>query len=270
MSIISSHQVGRALVVSLSRPPVNAINDEWIDRFGAILDALEARSDIAVLHIRSDQRVFSAGADLDVIRSCFASAGGPDAMVATVRRLQTLYARIERLRQVTVAEIGGTAAGGGFELALACDLRVASLEARFGLPEVRLGLMPGAGGTQRLARLCGQGIARRVILAAELVDGAAGRALGMVQWAVSPTELADFTAQLVAAIAALPLAALAASKRCLAEAGEPGSAGFIAELRETRLLLDHPETRALVAAFLDRRPPAHGAISRNDRERVAP
>ncbi|MGO8919249.1 MAG: enoyl-CoA hydratase/isomerase family protein [Stellaceae bacterium] len=270
MSMLSSQQVGRALVVTLSRPPVNAITDEWIGRFDAILDALDARSDTAVLHIRSDQTVFSAGADLDVIRSCFANAGGPDAMVATVRRLQALYARIERLRQVTVAEIGGTAAGGGFELALACDLRVASLEARFGLPEVRLGLLPGAGGTQRLARLCGQGVARRVILAAELIDGAAGRALGMVQWAVAPQELADFTARLVVAIAALPMAALAASKRCLAEAGEPAVAGFLAEQRETRFLLDQPETRALVAAFLDRRPPAHGATSCGDRKRVAP
>jgi enoyl-CoA hydratase len=268
--MLSSHRVGRALVVTLSRPPVNAINDAWIDRFGAILDALEAESGIAVLHIRSDQKVFSAGADLAVIRACFASAAGPDAMVAMVRRLQALYARIERLPQVTVAEIAGTAAGGGFELALACDLRAASLEAKFGLPEVRLGLLPGAGGTQRLARLCGHGVARRMILAGELIDGAAGQALGMVQWAVAPQQLADFTAQLVAAIAALPMAALAASKRCLAEAGEPAVAGFVAELRETRLLLDHPETRARVAAFLDRRPPAHATTSSSNGKRVAP
>ncbi|HXZ02947.1 MAG TPA: enoyl-CoA hydratase/isomerase family protein [Stellaceae bacterium] len=267
--MLSSQQVGRALVVTLSRPPVNAIDDAWIDRFGAILDALEARDDVAVLHIRSDQTVFSAGADLAVIRSCMAEAGGPEAMVATVRRLQALYARIERLAQVTVAEIGGTAAGGGFELALACDLRVASLSARLGLPEVRLGLLPGAGGTQRLARLCGQGVARRVILAAELVDGANGQALGMVQWAVAPQELADFTAGLVAAIAALPTAALAASKRCLAEAGEAGDAGFLAELRETRRLLDHPETRSRVAAFLDRRRPAREATSSVEGKRVA-
>ena len=267
--MLSSQQVGRALVVTLSRPPVNAINDEWIDRFGALLDAVEARRDIAVLHIRSDQKVFSAGADLDLIRSSFAGPGRPEAMVATVRRLQALYERIERLPQVTVAEIGGIAAGGGFELALACDLRIASLEARFGLPEVRLGLLPGAGGTQRLARLCGQGIARRVILAAELIDGATGRALGMVQWAVAAQELADFSARLVAAVAALPMAALAASKRCLAEADEGGGAGFLAELQETRLLLDHPETRALVTAFLDRRRPAHGATSCDDGKRVA-
>lgn len=268
--MLNSRQVGRVLVVTLSRPPVNAINAEWIDRFGALLDELDASRDIAVLHIRSDQPVFSAGADLDIIRTSFAGAGGADAMVATVRRLQELYSRIERLSQVTVAEIGGTAAGGGFELALACDLRIASFDARIGLPEVRLGLVPGAGGTQRLVRLCGQGVARRLILAAELVDGALARALGIVQWAVPARELTDFAARLAASIAALPTAALAASKRCLAEADEPRVEGFDAELRETRDLLDHPETRALVTAFLDQRSSSRGTLSSGGRKRVAP
>jgi len=266
--MLTSHQVGRALVVTLSRPPVNAINGAWVDRFNAILDGLAQRSDIAVLHIRSDQKVFSAGADLTAIRECFASAEGPDAMIATVRRLQALYDRIEKLRQVTVAEIGGTALGGGFELALSCDLRVASTDAQLGLPELRLGLLPGAGGTQRLTRLCGRGVAQRVILTAELVGGDTGQTLGMVQWAVAPPELASWTAKLVAAIAALPMAALAASKRCLAAAGEPGDSGFRAELEETRRLLDHPETRALVAGFLERKPAAGPQNPQTDRKRV--
>ncbi len=266
--MLTSHQVGRALVVTLSRPPVNAINGEWIDRFNAVLDGLEQRSDIAVLHIRSDQKVFSAGADLTVIRDCFASAGGPDAMIATVRRLQALYDRIERLRQVTVAEIGGTALGGGFELALSCDLRVAAADVLFGLPELRLGLLPGAGGTQRLTRLCGRGVAQRVILTAELVDGETARTLGMVQWAVAERKIAAWTAKLVAAVAALPLAALAATKRCLAKAGEPGDEGFRAELQETRQLLDHPETRALVTGFLERKPAASPQNPQTGRKRV--
>jgi len=267
--MLTSHQVGRALVVTLSRPPVNAINRAWIDRFDAILDGLERRSDIAVLHIRSDQKVFSAGADLAVIRDCFASAAGPDTMVAIVRRLQALYDRIERLRQVTVAEIGGTALGGGFELALSCDLRVAATDAQLGLPELRFGLLPGAGGTQRLTRLCGRGVAQRVILSAELIDGETSRALGMVQWAVAPQKLAAWTARLVAAIAALPMPALAGAKRCLAKAGEPGGAGFHTELEETRRLLDQPETRALVAGFLERPPAARPRDLNPKRKRVA-
>ncbi|MDE2228702.1 MAG: enoyl-CoA hydratase/isomerase family protein [Alphaproteobacteria bacterium] len=268
--MIGSQQVGRAFVVTLSQPPVNAINDAWIDRFDGALDAMERRGSTTVLHIRSDQRVFSAGADLKTMRSCFTTPDGPDKMVAMVRRLQALYARIERLPQVTVTEIGGSALGGGFELALACDLRVASLDARLGLPEARLGLIPGAGGTQRLARLCGSGVARRMILSAELVDGEAARSLGIVQWAVALQELSEFTTKLVASVAALPPAALAACKRCISQASEPGPAGFLAEVQETHQLLDDPETRALVTAFLERRPMPRTSDLQPERKRVAP
>ena len=102
------------------------------------------------------------------MRSCFATPEGPERMVELVKRMQRLFARLETATVVTVAEIGGAAMGGGLELALACDLRVAAIDARLGLPEVRLGLLPAAGGTQRLTRLCGQGTAKRLILGAEL------------------------------------------------------------------------------------------------------
>ena len=127
-----------------------------------------------VLLIRSSLRIFSAGADLKLMRDCFATEDGPGRMIETVRRMQRLFDRIEALPQVVVAEIGGAAHGGGFELALACDLRVAAESARLGLPEARLGLLPGAGGTQRLSRLAGPGVARRLILMAEVDQRRAG------------------------------------------------------------------------------------------------
>ena len=96
-----------------------------------------------------DQKVFCAGADLKEVRARMDAPDGADRMYAYVAGIQRLYARIERLPQVTVAEIAGAAIGGGLELALACDLRIAANEAKLGLPEVRLGLIPGAGGTQR-------------------------------------------------------------------------------------------------------------------------
>ena len=147
--------------LTLSRPPVNAINREWVERFEQRLDELAARSDWKVLHLRSDQKVFSAGADLNEMRESFHAAGGSDRMYSYVAGIQRLYARIERLPQLTLAEIGGAAMGGGLELALACDLRIAAAEAKLGLPEIRLGLIPGAGGTQRLTRLCGPAVAAR-------------------------------------------------------------------------------------------------------------
>ena len=140
--------------LTLSHPPVNAISEEWIRSFDAKLDALATEPRCGVLHIRSDQKVFCAGADLKEVRARMDVPDGADRMYAYVAGIQRLYARIEGLPQVTVAEIGGAAMGGGLELALACDLRIAANEAKLGLPEVRLGLIPGAGGTQRLTRIC--------------------------------------------------------------------------------------------------------------------
>ena len=139
--------------LTLSHPPVNAISEEWVRVFDAKLDQLANGPRYTVLHIRSDQKVFCAGADLKEVRTRMDASDGADRMYAYVASIQRLYARIERLPQVTLAEIGGAAMGGGLELALACDLRIAATEANLGLPEARLGLIPGAGGTQRLTRL---------------------------------------------------------------------------------------------------------------------
>jgi enoyl-CoA hydratase len=245
-------QVGDAVAtLTLSHPPVNAISTDWLACFNAELDALAARSDWHVLHIRSEQKVFCAGADLRQVEQRFRAADGPDAMLAYVAEIQRLYARIEALPQVTVAEIGGAAMGGGLELALACDLRIAAAEAKLGLPEARLGLLPGAGGTQRLTRLCGRGVAARLILGAEVVDGTTAAALGIVHWAAARAELPARAGELVQRVAALPGAALAACKDCIAAAGEPGGGGYLLELEHTRRLFTDPDTRRRVAAFLD-------------------
>ncbi len=240
------------LTLTMARAPVNAINREWIDGFGAVADDLAGRQDVAVLLVRSSQRVFSAGADLKLMRDCFATDDGPDRMIETVRRLQRLYDRIEALPQVVVAEVGGAAHGGGFELALACDLRIAAETAPLGLPEARLGLLPGAGGTQRLSRLAGPGVARRLILTAEVVTGAQARELGLVQWAAPAEQLAAFTRGVVDRIAALSPAALAACKRCLRAVDVHLDSGMLIELLETYKLFNAAETRKRVKAFLDK------------------
>ena len=236
--------------VTLARPPVNAISDAWVRAFEAALDGLTASGNWTVLHLRSNQKVFCAGADLKEVRERIDAPDGPDRMYAYVAGIQRLYARIERLSQVTIAEIGGAAMGGGLELALSCDLRIAAVEAKLGLPEARLGLIPGAGGTQRLTRLCGRPVAQRLILGAEVVDGATARDLGVVQWAVPRAELAQRAVELARRVAELPAGALAASKACIAAAGEPGTGGYSAELEATRRLLTDAETRRRVEAFL--------------------
>jgi enoyl-CoA hydratase/carnithine racemase len=249
---IALERIGRVAVATLSRAPVNALDEALVARLDAVLDEVADDDGVVLLHIRSDQKAFCAGADLALMRSCFEAADGPEIMVKLVSRMQWLFERIEALPVVTLAEIGGAALGGGLELALACDLRVAAAEARLGLPEARLGLVPGAGGTQRLTRLCGRGVAKRLILGAETIDGAEAERLGLVQWVRPREELADWTRQLAARIAALPKAALALAKDCIAAQGDPNRDGFAEEIDASQRLYHHPETRGKVSEFLNR------------------
>lgn len=248
--------------LTLCRAPVNAISEDWLAVFNQALDGLAGRTDWRVLHIVSAQKVFCAGADLDEIRGRMMMRDGADRMYAFVAGIQRLYARIEQLPQVTLAEIAGAAMGGGLELALACDLRIAAAEAKLGLPEARLGLIPGAGGTQRLTRLCGRSVAARLILGAETPDGTTARELGLVQWAVPRAELRQHARAIAQRIAELPAGALAACKTCIAAAGEPGRGGYSDELEATRALLGDAETRRRVEAFLG----ARAADDRQSRE----
>jgi len=241
---------GRIASLVLERPPVNAFNDVFIEALNRALDQVEAQSDLSLLHIKSGLDVFSAGADLQLIRDCLATPEGRDKMIETVRELQGVFARIENMTAVSIAEIGGAAVGGGLELALACDLRVASEQAKLGLPEAGLGLIPAAGGTQRLTRICGEAVARRLILGAEVVDGAEALRLGLVQWVVAAEELASWTARLTVRLGSMPAEALAASKRCIAAASDRSVDGYELELTETRRLHDVAETQQRIQSFL--------------------
>ena len=244
---------GPLAVTTLSRAPVNAIDEHWLERFDEVLSAVQSAPAVAVLLIRSSERAFSAGADLALMRSRFSSADGRSRMVDFVREIQRVYARLETLSQVTIAEIAGPALGGGLELALACDLRIASNNASLGLPEARLGLLPGAGGTQRLTRIAGEATARRLILGAEVVTGLQACPLGIVQWVVSPDSLSSRARALANDIASLPACALATAKRCISAAVTPGGDGYELELLATARLLAQEETQSRVRAFLEKR-----------------
>jgi enoyl-CoA hydratase len=253
-SMISLTIEGSIATVTLCRGPVNAINDEWLDQFDRILTEIERSPRVGVVWIRSAERVFCAGADLGLIRSLFDSEAGRERMIATTRRMQQLYARLERLPQVSVAEIGGAALGGGFELALACDLRIVGDAAKVGLPEARLGLLPAAGGTQRMTRLCGEATTKRLILGAEVVAGAEAVALGCAHRVAPAAELEAVTRALVERIAALPAAALAQCKRCIETALDASEDGYAVELAGSAALLADAATQERVRRFLDKQP----------------
>ena len=129
---------------------------------------------------------------------------------------------------------------------------MASDTVKLGLPEANLGLLPGAGGTQRLTRLCGEPVARRLILGAEVITGKEAERLGVVQWSIPQEQLQQWTLELVNRLGSLPVHTLAACKRCIAAAIDGGAAGYELELSETRKLHDIPESRQRIQAFLNK------------------
>jgi enoyl-CoA hydratase/carnithine racemase len=240
----------RIATVTLNRAPVNALNSAMFESFHGILDGLAKRSDWSVLHIRSALKVFSGGADLAEVSTHFAASDKMEAAARVTRPFQELFQRISDLPQVSLAEIGGAAMGGGYELALGCDLRIAANEAKLGLPEPGLGLLPGGGGTQRLTWLAGPAVAARIILTAEPVDGRTAREFGMVQWSVPRAELETEARKIAQRVASLHPLSLAACKVCMRVARDPERNGFAAETEWTGRLLATEETQKRVADFL--------------------
>lgn len=241
----------RSVVVTLNRTPVNALSDDFVVEFHKVLDAIEKLQDVVVVHLRSGLSVFSAGADLKEVEQRLSQP--PENMVMYNRSLHKLFDRIEALPCVTLCEINGSAFGGGLELALACDLRIAAESATLGLPEARLGLIPGAGGTQRLTRLCGPGVASRIILGCELVNGVEACKLGIVQWVSPLGDLGTRANTLREQVAAQALPALQVSKSCIAAYNRPDVDGFELEIESQRELIVSEEAQQRVSAFVEER-----------------
>ena len=166
-----------------------------------------------------------------------------------VKALHAVYNRLEKLEAVTIAAIAGPALGGGLELALSCDMRIATATAKIGLPEARIGMIPGAGGTQRLPRLVGAGIAARMILGGEVIDGTEAARLGVVQWVVAPSDLDAKVAEVSERVAGLARPALVSCKACMAAYFDPAKDGFAFEIDQPLTLMETTEARERIAAF---------------------
>lgn len=232
-------------LIGLARAPVNALGLTLRQELQAAFRQASADPAVKAMVVYGRGLPFCAGADI-------AEFGGAD--FTATPGLPELLIELAGSAKPMIAAVGGLALGGGLELAMACGYRIGEPKARLGMPEITLGLLPGAGGTQRLTRLVGAGLAKRLILGAETLDGAQAQQLGLVQWATPRAQLAADAAALAERVAAMPRAALAENKRCIALAAEPGEAGFAAEIDGTRRLYQNPESQRLVAAFLDRQP----------------
>jgi enoyl-CoA hydratase len=181
-SVAFSESGGIVRICFQSETAIPLLEGQTRSELADAVDRLAEMEGCRVVVFESEGRVFLAGADIREM-----SALTPPEAEAFAREGQQLFERIARLDAVTVAAIHGTCAGGGFELALACDLRIAARESRLGLPEVTLGLLPGFGGTVRMRRMFGPALARRVILTGELMEAAEAGRLGLVH-AVHPLE----------------------------------------------------------------------------------
>ena len=240
----------RVATLVLDRPPVNAWDVDQLDRFEHALGALRRDEDVAVVVVRGAGRHFSAGADIAMMTATL-DAGDPGPLNAFSVRFQGLFLEWEELEVPTIAVLHGAATGGGLELALACDLRIAAEEARLALPEVRLGLLPAGGGTQRLTRLIGRGRALRLMLTGELVDGREAEHLGIVEWCAPVAELDELVAHVLAALLAGAGPAQPAIKRCVRRAGS--AEGYASESLGQRALHATAEAERRLREFVDGR-----------------
>lgn len=178
-------------IITLNRPNVlNALNDQLIEELIALLDQLEDQVEPRVLIITGTERAFSAGADLKSILSMQQSEK-LNPTEGFLRKVSALFNKIETYTKPVIAAINGIAYGGGCELALACDFRIASTKARIGLSEVKIGVLPAGGGTQRLPRLIGLSRAKYMLLSGEPIDVNTLCEWGLLHEVVNPSELID-------------------------------------------------------------------------------
>ncbi|MGH2753760.1 MAG: enoyl-CoA hydratase/isomerase family protein [Actinomycetota bacterium] len=196
--------------IRLDRPKVNALNEQVASEIGEAVDALALDESVRAVVLWGGERVFAAGADIKemVVRDTVT-------MYRYIGRFQDVFTRLERLPKVTVAAINGYALGGGCELTLACDIRICASDARFGQPEILLGVIPGAGGTQRLPRLIGVGRAKELIYSGRMVDAEEALRIGLVNEVVAPGGVYERAVEVASRYARGPTVALQAAKEVI-------------------------------------------------------
>jgi enoyl-CoA hydratase/carnithine racemase len=198
---------GAVGTIRLDRPPMNAVSQQLQDELLAVVQEAAARADVRAVVVYGGEKVFAAGADIkEMVRADYQS------MISRAEGLQGALDALARLPKPVVAAITGYALGGGCELALACDFRVCGDNAKLGQPEILLGVIPGAGGTQRLTRLVGPARAKDLVFSGRFVDAAEALAIGLVDRVVPADDVYSTALDLAARYAKGPALALRAAK----------------------------------------------------------
>jgi enoyl-CoA hydratase len=250
MTVLAVTRDGGVATVRIDRPPANAVDPAMIKEFLSVLPPLAADPDVRCIVITGTGRFFVAGADIAVMRDL--SAGNQ----AEMRRWIDVQRVLELAPKPVIAAMNGHALGGGAELSLACDVRILCGNANFGFPEMRLGLFPGAGGSQRLPRLVGPHLAKRLMIEAELLPARRALELGLVDLVSDEAEFADVVRARARLMAAKPTAAIGLLKRVLDEGfGLPIEHALRREEEGVRELTQTADAAEGLQAFLDKRDP---------------
>lgn len=238
------------LTVIINRPDkLNALNKDVFTDLNKVLDEIEGNPEVkSVIITGAGPKAFVAGADITE----FAGLSKADAM-ALAQRGQDVFFRIENCPKPIVAAVNGFALGGGCELAMSCHFRIASENARFGQPEVNLGLIPGYGGTQRLVQLIGKGKAMELLMSAHLIDANEAKQLGLVNYVTTPETLLEHTRKILDVINTKAPLAVAGCIKAANAVFDESTDGFDLEIKEFGNCFATEDMKEGTSAFMEKR-----------------
>jgi enoyl-CoA hydratase len=249
--LILTETRGRVGLITLNRPKVlNALNDPLIEELGDALSAFDADENIGAIVVTGSEKAFAAGADIAAMK---------DRSYMDMFKGNYLgrWERLKEVRKPVIAAVAGFALGGGCELAMACDMIIAADSAKFGQPEIKIGILPGAGGTQRLPRAVGKSKAMDLVLTGRMMDAAEAERAGLVSRVVPADKLIDEAVAAAAVICEYSLPAVMMAKEAVNRAYEsPLGEGMLFERRLFHSLFSTEDQKEGMAAFIEKRKPA--------------
>ncbi len=249
-STLLTHLENGIFTITINRPDkLNALNKDVFTDLNSALDEAESNQEVkSVIITGSGPKAFVAGADI-------AEFGGltKEEAMALARRGHNTFARIENSAKPVVAAVNGFALGGGCELAMSCHFRVASENAKFGQPEVNLGLIPGYGGTQRLVQLIGKGKALELLMSAHMIDANEAKELGLVNYVTTSETLLEHTKKILEVINSKAPLAVAGCIRAANAVFDESKNGYEVEIEEFGNAFNTDDMKEGTAAFLEKR-----------------
>jgi len=248
---LSVEKVGKTTVITINRPSqLNALNKETIEELNkALTEANTDQGVRAVILTGSGEKAFVAGADIKE----FAHFDVTQGKELSAKGHELLFNYVENMTKPVIAAVNGFALGGGLELAMSSHIRIASDNAKMGLPEVSLGVIPGYGGTQRLAQLVGRGKAMEMVATAGMISAEEAKSWGLVNHVVSQAELLDLAHKIAGKITANSGTAIASAIRSINANYEEGVNGYTVEVEEFGKCFGTPDFKEGTTAFIEKR-----------------